>query len=869
MQGLEEGPQGLRCTAAADLAAFDDAFCAGRWAQAAALGEGRLLQGLDEGPGDDAWAAWLQQQRAEHHQRWHAAVRRAVEDVDAPQALAWARALLRADAADGEAMALLWRAAGALQRHDEAEAAWAAYVQQLREQCDAAPPSALRQLVEGPPGTPVAATPLLGRDEALERLQQLLGSQRLVTLLGPGGVGKSRLALQAAVQLAPRFAEGAVWVPLEDLGTPAAVAPRIAERLGLRLAARDSPPAALARALAGRSLLLVLDGFEAVIDAADGVAALLSATRALRVLVTSRERLDLAGEHLLPLAALPVPDAGAPAQAVLASPAAQLFLARAQALQPGMDGAAQPDALAAICRRTEGLPLALELAAAWVRVLPRAALADELAAGLQLLDGDGPQGRGLQALFQRSWQLLTLTERDAFTRLAVFRGGFTREAALAVAGVPLPTLAALVDKSMLRAAADGRFDQHALLAEFARGLATRGDDAASGAERHSRWYLARLGQGADDDERLRESGNILAAWRHAVQQRDADAVDLALQHWPRLYVVQGRLQEAADLCEAAAAAFGDSATAAHLQAHRAWLLLWLERYAQARELAGQALQRLERSDHVAGAVMALRVLGHAARREARHADSAACFERALQRALEAALEPQVAMLRDALAMALNMLGRHDEARVQLQRALSSNRARGDDSQLMYNQFNLSQSHSLAGDAVAALPWAQAALATQQRVGYRFFEPYARTELGAALGALGRHDEAMEQLRAALRSAADTADRAARAGALEALARCRLRQSDPAAARRALAEAAALCLDSGNLTTALALVPTAVRAWDVQGAERGRWLSLVLAAAQVQQAVRRECLALLDGESPPLATEPGLEPWLRHLAGRAT
>jgi hypothetical protein len=243
------------------------------------------------------------------------------------------------------------------------------------------------------------------------------------------------------------------------------------------------------------------------------------------------------------------------------------------------------------------MPLALELAASWTRVLPLRTLAEELEATLGLL------GQRLEEVFERSWSLMTPMERQAFSRLGVFRGGFTREAAAAVAGIALPLLAALVDKSMLRTAPDGRFGLHMVLAEQARARFDALPEREGLAERHSRWYLGRhagaVGLSAADHE------NLLAAWRHAVARGDLAAVEVALAELPWGFIVEGRLAQGVALFDEAARRLGgDSPTGAYLRAHQAWMLLWLGFYDDAHALAQSAHAVLPRAGHVQGTVMA-------------------------------------------------------------------------------------------------------------------------------------------------------------------------------------------------------------------------------------------------------------------------
>ena len=383
----------------------------------------------------------------------------------------------------------------------------------------------------------------VGRDAELAQLCEAVRASRLVTLTGPGGAGKTRLAVEAAAALRPEHPDGAWLVELAGVAEPEGVVPAAAAALGAAAAALASPQPAgsttelIVRHLAGRSLLLVLDNCEHVIGEAAALAdTLLGAVPGLRLITTSREPLGIPGEVLLPVGGL------APAAAV------ELFVDRARAVRPGFlaDGPAV-GVIEDICRRLDGLPLAVELAAARLRALPLATLAERLDDRFRLLSRGArtalPRQQTLRAVVDWSYDLLFSDERRLFARLTAFTGGCGLGAAEAVCAddqVPadeiLDVLSRLVDKSLVTTAGgDGepRFGQLQTLWQYGRERLGESGEADAMRARHGAYYRqlateARQGlRGATGpgcrDRLVAESGNLRAALDWCIATGDADA----------------------------------------------------------------------------------------------------------------------------------------------------------------------------------------------------------------------------------------------------------------------------------------------------------------------------------------------------------
>jgi predicted ATPase/class 3 adenylate cyclase len=353
---------------------------------------------------------------------------------------------------------------------------------------------------------PTVPTSFVGRGGELAALAGLLEEPdvRLVTLTGPGGTGKTRLALEAGRALAGAFPDGVVFVALAAVTDPAMVGPAVVEALGLRNARGRAPVELAGEHLRDRSALLVLDNFEQVTDAAGSVGELLGLAPGLKVLLTSRIVLNLAGEHEFPVRPLPVPAAGdgIDPDRAMASDAVALFVQRARAVSPGFAlDAANTAAVVDVCARLDGLPLAIELAASRLRLLTVAELGARLEQRLPMLasrNRDLPERqRTLRNTIDWSYQLLAPAEAALLRRLSVFVGGATLDAVEAVAGPDAPDvldgLTTLVEHSLVYrddAAEPARYRMLQTIREYAQ---TRlGDDEReAAARRHAEWFQAR------------------------------------------------------------------------------------------------------------------------------------------------------------------------------------------------------------------------------------------------------------------------------------------------------------------------------------------------------------------------------------------
>jgi len=437
---------------------------------------------------------------------------------------------------------------------------------------------------------PPQATPFVGRKAELAQIAALLADPdcRLLVLVGPPGIGKTRLALEAAAAQVNAFLHGVRFVPLDALDAPNMLVPAIAESLGLPLHGGEEPKAQLLRHLRERELLLVMDNFEHLLSPSSPPLAEAGAGRGeeattllvevlenapeVKLLVTSRERLNLRWEWVFPVEGLeypdgevgvlspssPSPEETGDARSSMPYAAVQLFLQTARRADAHFSLAAEAPAVVRICQLVEGMPLGIELAAAWVRAFSCREIAAQIQRNLDFLATslrDVPERhRSLRAAFESSWHLLSEAERRAFRRLSVFQGGFLAEAAGPVAGASRFLLAALVDKSLLRRTPEGRYGMHELLREYAGAkLRESPEEAERTQARHCRYYASFLHQRVKDlkgerqkealDEIRAEMGNLRAAWHWAVAHGRWQEIGQALEGLYHFYEMQGWFRE--------------------------------------------------------------------------------------------------------------------------------------------------------------------------------------------------------------------------------------------------------------------------------------------------------------------------------------
>lgn len=626
-----------------------------------------------------------------------------------------------------------------------------------------------------PGNLPSTLAPLVGRAAERAMLLSALDDSacRLITLVGPSGVGKTTLALDVAREVmlrddaaGPRgggaFGDGAYFVPvgeLADVGIASgssgrledALATAIAEAIGLPLSAPESPWRQVRGHLREKAMLLLFDNLDSFVRRITPLAlALLKATQRLRIMATSWERMGIGGERVVVLGGLPyprlLPDGGNLSAGIEAFDSVALFRQIAQAM--GVEVATTPAAVAAmvrICQLVDGLPLGIELAASWTRVLTPQEIAAEIAGNLDFLDAsdlnrDAPQRQhSLRAAFEHSWALLSEAEGGALRRLAVFRGSFTREAAKVVADASLTVLASLIDKSLVRRlGAEGNaapcFELLAPLRELARAKLEQAGEADVVQRRYAAHYVALLERatpalrGSDQRDALNaiveDMSHVRAAWSTAVAAGDAAAIRRAADSLFHVYDMRSGFTEgeaafgaasralaaatatstATSTATASSTAAVDEAALGKVLARQAWFTFQLGRQAEAKALFGQSL--------------------------------------ALLRTAGASADPaDLAFTLSYLGAVCQYLGEFETTRALCTESLRLTERSGDEYGQVIACNILGQTAFDEGDYAAARDWCRRSVRLDEKLGNRWSMAYTLINLGKAAFAQKQWDEA--------------------------------------------------------------------------------------------------------------------------------
>ncbi len=628
---------------------------------------------------------------------------------------------------------------------------------------------------------PVQLTPFVGRERELADLGRLIADPgcRLITIVGTGGIGKTRLALQVAEQQSGEFAQGCVFISLASIRSIEEVIPAIANGIGFSFTGSSAPKLQLFNYLREKQYLLVVDNVEhLLVDASQQstlpnlLIEILQSAAKVKLLVTSREVLSLQGEYSFEIQGLAIPEI-AQVDGLDKYSAVSLFVQCAAQASPNFElNADNVNGVLRICQLVEGLPLAIELAAVWVRILSPAEIAHEIEINLDFLNAEmrnlPPRHWNIRAVFDHSWQMLAEDEQRVLRQMSVFHGGFTREAAKAVINAGLDVLSALVAKSLLRHSCEGRYSLHELVHQYsADRLAQVPEEEKEAQDRHSAYYteyvaslegklkgpelvLARAAIDIDID-------NIRAGWRRAVNLGHISEVQKPIRSFWCFFDLRGWYQEAvasfswaSEELDAKLQSINDAngsliALRAYLRGMAGWFLLRLGKLEEAQKLLQSSFQSLSSSGASVELTDVLYYAGACAWMSGDFPRAKDYFLKELALAEEIGSAWDIGQASIGMGLLTQTIGEYEESQDHWQRALDMHRKIGDQRGIAF-VLNFS---AILKQAIGANTEAQASLreclALNKFVGDRLINGMAMSQLGLVTQALGNHKEAVEIL----------------------------------------------------------------------------------------------------------------------------
>lgn len=636
---------------------------------------------------------------------------------------------------------------------------------------------------------PAQPNQFIGRVKELHELTDLLADPecRLVTLVGPGGTGKTRLSVEVGRRHTDAFSDGVHFVPLDTINSTDFLVPAIAAALKFTLRGQAEPRAQLLSHLEPKQMLVILDNFEHVVDGAGLVSEMLAAAPSLKLVVTTREALALSEEWVFPVPGMILPSDDEDAEQY---DAVRLFIERAQrvnrAYSPGRDMAE----IARVCRLVLGLPLGIELAASWIKVMPCSDIVAEIEKNVDFLTTKmrnvPERHRTMRAVFEESWRLLDDDEKDVFARLSVIRGSFDRDAAEKIADASLPTLSALVDKSLIRPLPEqGRYRVHELLRQYAaERLAEAPERMAEYSQAYCEYYaelLDRLAREASAGRQLaaaavfdREIDNIRVAFEWAVENRRVHEIYLSAQPISLHYQYRANYSEVISLLEKAARALRDldltvevGQALAIVLVHLGWFSLRVGKVEEAEsagDLARDVLAKIGQPPHPTFASDPTVLLGIIATIKGDFALAAANGKQAAEDAEKAGNRHNLAIAHYLQTRAALLEGRYEDAQRYAELA-----------------YEVASGHN-----------------------DRWFMGYCALERGNVAAALGQHDRARQHYQECYELREEFDDREGKAVALLHLAEMELQQRRFDEARAALEESIGIyreIQDKGGLAAA--------------------------------------------------------------------
>lgn len=616
---------------------------------------------------------------------------------------------------------------------------------------------------------PAQATPFVGRELERKRITEHLADPacRLLTLIAPGGMGKTSLALAVAKEQIERFEDGVWFVPFASVTEPEQMLYALTD--ALTLFPPQDPKAQLFEYLSDKNLLLILDNLEHLTQGFGLLSELLEAAPSAKLLATSREQLHLRAEWLFDLTGLSFPTADEEESAETFD-AVELFLQSGERIRAGFG--AEPGNLhylAKICRRVEGMPLAIELAASWLRVLSLEEIAAELETGFDLLESsarDIPERQqSIRAVFEYSWQLLSPAQQRTLAALSVFRGHFDREAAQRIVGVSTRGLLELVSKSLLRRRTTGRFDLHPLVQQYAHERLTELKPLEQETlTKHGEFYLEhlhkldKLRKGGHEKEALdamsEDSANIEATWQWAVETLKLDELCEMSGLLEKYFIQRSRFQEGIGVYQKALDQLDETQKSHHaaigrLLTSQGWLYTRMGQFEQAGHNAEGAEALLQPLEPSANLTEMLNLRGAIYGITGYYAKAKTYFEKAISVAKDLGEQRYTAYYLNNLAISEKELGNYERAEQLYREALKLGKQLGEYVSCVRNLNNLALLLTNVEKLEEAKTCLEEGLALAESMGFEQTQPHLLSSLGNVMVRFGDYGEAQHLFEKAL------------------------------------------------------------------------------------------------------------------------